>query len=380
MVETINPVVYGDPRNRWRVAFALHVAGATVAAAAFGAALGLLGTALSAPWGSTGVLAVGVVALAYLARELFEVPVPLLEARRQVPDWWRTFFSRNVTALLYGAGVGVGFLTYLGHGTLLVVSVAAVAIGRPAVGAVLVGMFGLTRGLVVAVGRNARDPSQLVGELATFAGRGLPRAAHVLALAGVALAAALSVLSTRDVAGLDVAGAVTAGLALTFGWAAIAKIIGWSRWTNALSGYGLPSPVERAARIGVPLAEAVVVVLAVIGLARTAGVVATSLLAVFSLAVLRAKGRSGKRLPCGCFGRARMRDYRAMLARNALLAAAAVIVAVEGTDTLRAGVVSVPEGGELLPAGLAVAALAFAAWTLGRGLSALRSSGSERAE
>src|SRR5919108_375060 len=40
MVETITPVVYGG-RARWVVALALHVLGATVTAALFGAALGL---------------------------------------------------------------------------------------------------------------------------------------------------------------------------------------------------------------------------------------------------------------------------------------------------------------------------------------------------
>ena len=50
MVETISPVGYGG-RARWGVALALHVVGATVTAAAFGAALGLIGAALRAPWG-----------------------------------------------------------------------------------------------------------------------------------------------------------------------------------------------------------------------------------------------------------------------------------------------------------------------------------------
>src|SRR5881392_1261907 len=128
MVETINPVVYGGAagsRSRYRTALALHILGATAAAASFGAALGGLGSLLGAPWGAAGVLAVAAAAGLYMLREAFRVPVPVLEVRRQVPDWWRTFFSRNVTAFLYGAGVGIGFFTYLGHGTLLVVSIAA---------------------------------------------------------------------------------------------------------------------------------------------------------------------------------------------------------------------------------------------------------------
>src|SRR3954452_17233065 len=186
MVETINPVVYGDARgarSMYRTPLMLHVLGGTAAAAIFGALLGGTGTLLGAPWGAAGALVVAFAATAYLVREAFNVPVPVLEARRQVPDWWRTFFSRNVTALLYGAGVGIGFFTYLGHGTLLVVSIAAMASGRPLVGALLLAPFGLTRALVIGVSSRTEDPSGLVNRLAAFARRGWPRLAHGIALA-----------------------------------------------------------------------------------------------------------------------------------------------------------------------------------------------------
>src|SRR3954447_13816261 len=192
MVETINPVVYGDARgsrSRYRTALMLHVLGATAAAAIFGALLGGTGTLLGAPWGAAGALVVAFAATAYLVREAFNVPLPVLEARRQVPDWWRTFFSRNVTALLYGAGVGIGFFTYLGHGTLLVVSVAALATGRPLVVALLMGPFGLARGSAIGIGAWTEDASGLVNRLAAFARRGWPRIAHGVVLAVVALCA-----------------------------------------------------------------------------------------------------------------------------------------------------------------------------------------------
>src|SRR3954471_12031535 len=192
MVETINPVVYGaakGSRSRYRTALALHVLGATGAAAIFGAALGGVGSALSAPWGAAGVLAVALSASVYLLREGFGLQVPVLEARRQVPVWWRTFFSRDVTAFLYGAGVGIGFFTYLGHGTLLVVSIAAVASGRPLVGALLLAPFGIARALAIGVGARTEDPSGLVNRLAAFARRGWPRLAHGVALGLVVVAA-----------------------------------------------------------------------------------------------------------------------------------------------------------------------------------------------
>src|SRR4029453_15438710 len=73
------------------------------------------GGLLGAPWGVAGAVLVGASAAAYLARE-FGAPVPVPQLRRQVPDWWRTFFPPNVAAFLYGIGLGPGFLTYLSHG------------------------------------------------------------------------------------------------------------------------------------------------------------------------------------------------------------------------------------------------------------------------
>ncbi|MGA9162295.1 MAG: hypothetical protein WB297_15725, partial [Actinomycetota bacterium] len=167
MVETITPVVHGGSRSRWGVSLSLHVAGATAAAAVFGSLVGAAGGLLGAPWGVAGIALVGALAAAYLAREL-GVPVPVPQLRRQVPDWWRTFFPPHVAALLYGIGLGPGFLTYVGHGTLVVVSAAAIASGRPLVGAALLAPFGLARGLgpVLAFGvRSPREGAALVDRL-----------------------------------------------------------------------------------------------------------------------------------------------------------------------------------------------------------------------
>src|SRR5215210_6058237 len=117
MVETISPVVYGT-RARWISALALHAVGAAATAAAFGAAIA-----------AAGAVAVVVLVAVYGARELVGLPIPVPQLRRQVPDWWRTYFGRPFAAFLYGAGLGVGFLTYLGHGTLLVVAVGIAATG-----------------------------------------------------------------------------------------------------------------------------------------------------------------------------------------------------------------------------------------------------------
>ena len=160
MVETITPVVTGDDRQvAGRSRRAAHP-GRDGTAAVFGArARRRLGRSCGAPWGAAGLVGRGRRRCVRLA-EAFGSRVPVPQARRQVPDWWRSFFSFPVFAFLYGAGLGVGFLTYLSRGTLLVVSAACVASGRPLVGAALMAPFGLARSAVVLLAVRLRTTNR----------------------------------------------------------------------------------------------------------------------------------------------------------------------------------------------------------------------------
>lgn len=184
MVQTITPAVHGGRRLSYVGSVALHALGATVSAAALGAVLGTAGAALGAPWGSVGLLVVAAVAALYALREAAGLPLPLPQLRRQVPEWWRSFFSPPIAALLYGLGLGVGFLTYLTFGTFVAVCAAAVASGDPLVGASALGLFGLARALSILVGGHRRE-LEAVARLEQLADGGLPRAANAVALAGI---------------------------------------------------------------------------------------------------------------------------------------------------------------------------------------------------
>ena len=196
MVETIVPVVHGGKRSSYRLAVALHVLGATIAAAALGAALGLAGMALGAPWDSAGLLALAAVAALYALREGAGLPLPLPDRHRQVPDWWRTFFSPPAAAFLYGLGLGVGFLTFLSFGTFVAVATGALVSGDPLLGAAVCAPFGLARGLSVLVTRratSAESAARVVDRLEAGAnGRcpGSPTPSRCCAVAVVALPAA----------------------------------------------------------------------------------------------------------------------------------------------------------------------------------------------
>jgi hypothetical protein len=166
----------------------LHTLGATLSAAAFGALLGGVGGLLDAPWGRAGVSAVLVVAALYFLREAFRLPLPVPDRHRQVPEWWRTFYSPPVASLLYGLGLGIGFLTFLTFGTYVAVTVGALVSGDFWRGILICAPFGLARGLSVLVGASRRGVSPL-DDLALTP---WPRLANATALGAVAVAAAFA--------------------------------------------------------------------------------------------------------------------------------------------------------------------------------------------
>jgi hypothetical protein len=361
MVETITPVVHGGRTRRWAIALALHVLGAGLAAAAFGAALGAAGMTLGAPWGAAGFVAIGGLGVLYLTREAFGLRVPVPQLRRQVPDWWRTFFGFETAALLYGMGLGIGFLTFLRHGTFVVVSSAAIATGRPLLGALLVAPFGVARGLsatVASTSRTQEDGTALVGRLSSSASWVGWRVAHAVALAAMIGAAAFAIRRGGEVG--DLGGVAAAALAIAFGWAAVTKVVRARRWRRSLQSYGLGGGFERTVAVGVPLVELGIGVLPFLGLPSTAGVLSLGVLAVFSVGIVAARIRNGPRLDCGCFGAARVRDYRLLLARSGGLAIVALVAWRRGTDTWIGTDVVAPSGGELVPAALVALGLVLA--------------------
>jgi hypothetical protein len=347
MVETITPVVHGGRRGRWGVSVATHVVGAALGAAILGAALGAVGGILGAPWGPAGLWVAGGVAALYAARELLDLPIPLPDRREQVAEWWRTFFGPDAAAFLYGLGLGPGFLTYLRHGTLVAVAAVAVTSGSPLIAAVLMVPFGLARGLSVlaaAPGRTEPRMEAVMSRLDTLGTSALPRMVNGAVL--LLLVGAIALAVPRATSG-DAGGSLAAEiLAAAFAWAALAKVIRFRRWRSSLDGYRLP--LFSALVVAVPVLEAGVSALVLLGQTRMAALGALVLLGAFSLAVLRARRLLGDRLPCGCFGGRSRRDYRALLARNAALGAVAVAALADP------GIVATPRDAEVLPAGLLV--------------------------
>ncbi|HET6770018.1 MAG TPA: MauE/DoxX family redox-associated membrane protein [Actinomycetota bacterium] len=338
---------------------AFHTLGAVVSAGAFGAALGTVGSLLGAPWGVAGGLLVGGLALLYAARELFDLPIPILDRRRQVPAWWRTAFSPRTAAFLYGLGLGIGFLTYLRFGTLVVVSAVAIGSGDPLAGAVFLATFGLARGLSVAVvwaGVSTDRVQRVAGRLESLAEGSLPAIANVSLLLILGFSTLALPLEGGGETAVDLA---PWAISVLFGWAAVAKLARLSSWRTTLRGYGVRRPLGMLALPLVPVAEAAVPVLALLGRIRESATLALILLIIFSGAVIHARRAQGRRLPCGCFGKKKSHDYRALLLRNlalGLLAGAAIAgrPARPVLESLRW-----PHVGEALPALLVLLGLAL---------------------
>src|SRR5437773_2378534 len=260
MVQTITPVVHGGRHGRWLGSVAAYTFGATVSAAALGAALGGVGRLLGAPWGAAGLWALAVVAAVFAVRELFGVPIPLPNLHRQVPDWWRTFFSPPVAALLYGLGLGIGFLTYISFGTLVAVAAAAAVSGSALTGALLVGAFGLARGLSVLVawpGTTEPRLARVVDRIDVLGASRVPALTNGLLLAGVMVAATVAAV---DADGASGSGVASIALAAMFAFAALMKILRPAAWRTSLEQYSLGS-MRRPVAVAVPVAELAVAVL-----------------------------------------------------------------------------------------------------------------------
>lgn len=151
-------------------------------------------------------------------------------------------------------------------------------------------------------------------------------------------------------------------LVAAFSWSVAAKLIRLSVWRETLARYRLPRLLGSLALAGAPASELIAAGMILVGLLHAGAALVLFLLAAFSLAVLRLRTIEGDRLPCGCFGKTKVRDYRLILARNAALGlAAAVVLGAPRDADIYAGM-SVPRASEVLPATLVLLGIALAVW------------------
>ena len=158
-------------------------------------------------------------------------------------------------------------------------------------------------------------------------------------------------------------------LVTTFVAAGAAKLSRYSRWRSTVEEYRFSGRVAGWISVGVPAAELAVAV-ALVALSRPVGAAASLvLLALFSAAIARVAVLRGSRVPCGCFGGDRTRDYRLLLGRNALLSVAASIVLMQGAD---GGLIGSISGADVLPVFLVTVGIGLIAFLASQMSGSLR--------
>jgi hypothetical protein len=187
MVETITPDVCGS-RRRQAGALLFFTLGALAASACVGAVLGAVGSRV----GAWALPAAALLALVGAAREGGLARVPLPQSRRQVPEPWRFRLPLPAWAAGYGAGLGLGFLTYQPVATFWVACAAAVALGRPVIGAVCFAAYGAGRSLLLLLPLRRGSDATAVVEALAGRRRGVLRANALALLACAALLVAPS--------------------------------------------------------------------------------------------------------------------------------------------------------------------------------------------
>jgi uncharacterized membrane protein YphA (DoxX/SURF4 family) len=130
---------------------------------------------------------------------------------------------------------------------------------------------------------------------------------------------------------LSVVARILVGLLLL--WAAAAKLRSRDDLPDWLAAYGLPARLARPAAWAVMVAEAVVGVMLLAGLALPASAyAAVALGTAFVVALAQARLRGVARLRCGCFGASEGRTSLLLLRAAGFTALAALAAFTEGSD------------------------------------------------
>jgi hypothetical protein len=162
MLASITPLGERGRQSRWGLTVSAFLLGASAAGAGAGALLGAAGSLVADVGGLDGrarlalliaVLVAAVAAEAWLPR----VPGP----RRQVNERWLDEFRGWVYGIGFGAQLGLGLTTVVSSAATYVAIAAAFLLADPALGALVLGVFGATRGATPLVTVRVRRPEQL---------------------------------------------------------------------------------------------------------------------------------------------------------------------------------------------------------------------------
>lgn len=162
MLGSITPLGERSRGHRWTPALLWFAGASTVAGAALGVGLGLLGSiVLTSEPSRLRLWALGVLAAASVLADALLAGSGLPGPRRQVNDSWLRRYRRWVYAAGFGAQLGIGYATVVTTSALYVATIGAVLSGGALPGAVIMGVYGAVRGAMLLPARRVRSPSDL---------------------------------------------------------------------------------------------------------------------------------------------------------------------------------------------------------------------------
>ena len=191
MLASITPLGERGRHSRWGVTVTAFVVGATAAGAATGAVVGAIGAVALRGVGTPARLQTFAgVALLALAIDLFPGRAP--GPRRQVDERWLDRYRGWVYGVGYGAQLGVGVATIVSSAASYVALSASLLVASAGSGALVMGCYGLVRGLAILPSAAIRAPGQLFAlHRLLERGRRVASAAAALVLAGIVAGALL---------------------------------------------------------------------------------------------------------------------------------------------------------------------------------------------
>jgi hypothetical protein len=190
MLASITPLGERGRRSRWWITVVAFLVGCAGAGLVVGALCGLAGAiVLPASVGEQGRLVV--LALAILAAIVLDaIPAAVPGPHRQVNERWLDEYRGWVYGLGYGTQLGLAVTTVVSSAATYVALVAAFLTADAGRGALIVGCYGVIRGVTPLAAAHVRTPQQLLALHARLVGARAP-----VARAGLLLLAAILAFS-----------------------------------------------------------------------------------------------------------------------------------------------------------------------------------------
>ncbi|MGH2953074.1 MAG: hypothetical protein ACRDK9_03500 [Solirubrobacterales bacterium] len=170
MIETIGPVGHTGGRATTLAACVTFTLGALVGGMASFGLLAALGALVHGADDRVAYVLAAALALAAAAAEIRGTTI-VPQVRRQLPEHWRRLMPMPVAAALYGALLGLGFITFVLTFGVFALAGIAFAVGEPAAGLAIGLAFGAGRALPIALTAPVADRPAGIRVTELMAGR-----------------------------------------------------------------------------------------------------------------------------------------------------------------------------------------------------------------